>query len=61
MDFGRLEQLAKAWRQGFIYTGEYSPYRQRRHGSSSRDIAPHGSWSLPRTTTRWGTVSGASA
>ncbi len=41
LDFGRLEQLAKAWREGFIYTGEYSPYRQRRHGSSSRDIAPH--------------------
>jgi maltooligosyltrehalose trehalohydrolase len=41
LDFGRLEQLAKAWREGFIYTEEYSPYRQRRHGSSSRDIAPH--------------------
>jgi maltooligosyltrehalose trehalohydrolase len=41
MDFGRLEQLAKGWREGFIYTGEYAPYRQRRHGSSSRDIAPH--------------------
>ncbi len=40
-DFGRLEQLAKAWDQGFIYTGEYSPCRQRRHGSSSGDIAPH--------------------
>ncbi|HLD48056.1 MAG TPA: malto-oligosyltrehalose trehalohydrolase [Desulfobaccales bacterium] len=38
-DFGRLEQLAKAWREGFIYSGEYSPYRRRRHGSSSRDIA----------------------
>jgi maltooligosyltrehalose trehalohydrolase len=41
LDFGRVEQLAKAWREGFIYTGEYSPFRQRRHGSSSRDIAPH--------------------
>jgi maltooligosyltrehalose trehalohydrolase len=39
-DFGRLAQLAKAWREGFIYAGEYSPYRRRRHGSSSRDIAP---------------------
>ena len=38
-DFGRVEQLAKAWREGFIYSGEYSPYRRRRHGSSSRDIA----------------------
>jgi maltooligosyltrehalose trehalohydrolase len=41
LDFGRLEQLAKAWREGFIYTGEYTTYRQRRHGSSSQDIAPH--------------------
>jgi maltooligosyltrehalose trehalohydrolase len=39
LDFGRLEQLAKAWREGFIYSGEYSPYRRRRHGSSSRDLA----------------------
>jgi maltooligosyltrehalose trehalohydrolase len=38
-DFGLLEQLARAWREGFIYSGEYSPYRRRRHGSSSRDIA----------------------
>ncbi len=39
-DFGRLEQLAKAYREGFVYSGEYSLYRQRRHGSSSRDIPP---------------------
>ncbi|MFW6122778.1 MAG: malto-oligosyltrehalose trehalohydrolase [Thermodesulfobacteriota bacterium] len=39
LDFGRLDQLAKGWREGFIYTGEYAPYRRRRHGSSSRDIA----------------------
>jgi maltooligosyltrehalose trehalohydrolase len=39
-DFGRLEQFAKAWREGFIYSGEYSPYRRRRHGSSTRDMAP---------------------
>ncbi len=37
-DFGRLDQLARAWREGFIYSGQYSPYRRRRHGSSSRDI-----------------------
>jgi maltooligosyltrehalose trehalohydrolase len=41
LDFGRLEQLAKAWREGFIYSGEYSPYRRRRHGSSSREVAAH--------------------
>jgi len=37
-DFGGLKQLAKAFTDGFIYSGEYSPYRRRRHGVSSRDI-----------------------
>jgi len=37
-DFGELSQLAKALREGFPYSGEYSAYRQRRHGVSSRDI-----------------------
>jgi len=40
-DFGRLEQLAKAFREGFIYSGQYSAYRRRRHGSSGRDLPPH--------------------
>lgn len=39
-DFGGLEHLAKAYREGFIYSGQYSGYRRRRHGSSSRDILP---------------------
>jgi maltooligosyltrehalose trehalohydrolase len=30
--------MAKAFREGFVYTGEYSEYRKRRHGSPSRDI-----------------------
>jgi maltooligosyltrehalose trehalohydrolase len=37
-DFGRLRQLVKAFQEGFVYSGEYSPYRQRRHGISSRDV-----------------------
>ncbi len=37
-DFGEMEQLAKAWNEGFVYSGEYSKYRHRRHGNSSRDI-----------------------
>ncbi|MGH8067690.1 MAG: malto-oligosyltrehalose trehalohydrolase [Candidatus Entotheonellia bacterium] len=37
-DFGELEQLAKAFREGFVYAGEYSGYRWRRHGNSSRNI-----------------------
>ena len=37
-DYGELGQMAKGFREGFIYSGEYSPYRQRRHGSSSRGL-----------------------
>jgi maltooligosyltrehalose trehalohydrolase len=37
-DFGRLEHLAKAFLEGFVYSGEYSCYRKRRHGVSSNDI-----------------------
>ncbi|MFC1893046.1 malto-oligosyltrehalose trehalohydrolase [Chloroflexota bacterium] len=37
-DFGQLRHLAKAFKEGFVYSGEYSAYRQRRHGVSSADI-----------------------
>jgi maltooligosyltrehalose trehalohydrolase len=37
-DFGELHHMAKAFREGFVYSGEYSVYRRRRHGNSSRDI-----------------------
>ena len=37
-DFGELDHLAKAFREGFAYSGAYSAYRQRRHGNSSRDV-----------------------
>jgi maltooligosyltrehalose trehalohydrolase len=37
-DFGELDHLAKAFREGFAYSGAYSAYRKRRHGNSSRDI-----------------------
>jgi len=40
-DFGRLHHLVKAFREGFVYSGEYSPYRRRRHGVSSKDIPAH--------------------
>jgi len=40
-DFGQLQHLAKAFREGFVYTGEYSAHRQRRHGNSSRLIPGH--------------------
>lgn len=35
VDFGRVEDLAKAVTQGFVYDGRRSSYRRRRHGSSS--------------------------
>ena len=37
-DFGQIRHLAKAFRDGFVYSGEYSRYRGRRHGNSSRLI-----------------------
>ena len=40
-DFGQLHHLTKTFREGFVYSGEYSLYRQRRHGTSSGDIPAH--------------------
>ena len=40
-DFGQLQHLAKAFQEGFVYSGQYSCYRQRRHGVSSKDIPAH--------------------
>jgi len=37
-DFGRLEQLAKAFTDGFVHSGEYVSFRKRRHGASSAGI-----------------------
>jgi maltooligosyltrehalose trehalohydrolase len=37
-DFGELRHLAKALREGFVYSGEYSQHRKRRHGNSSRRL-----------------------
>jgi maltooligosyltrehalose trehalohydrolase len=34
-DFGALGQMAKAMREGFVYSGQYSGFRRRRHGNSS--------------------------
>lgn len=38
-DFGQLCHLEKALREGYVYTGEFSEFRQCRHGSSSKDIS----------------------
>jgi maltooligosyltrehalose trehalohydrolase len=38
-DFGEIRHLVKAFREGFVYSGDYSLYRHRRHGNSSRDLS----------------------
>jgi maltooligosyltrehalose trehalohydrolase len=40
-DFSRIGDLARAFREGFVYEGQYSKYRQRRQGTSSQQISPH--------------------
>ena len=37
-DFGRLEHVRKAFLEGFVGSGGYSPARLRRHGRSSRAL-----------------------
>jgi maltooligosyltrehalose trehalohydrolase len=37
-DFGRLEQFAKAYTEGFVHSGQYVQFRQRKHGASSAGI-----------------------
>lgn len=39
VDFGKMEQLAKAYNDGFVHSGEYVRFRKRRHGASSAGIA----------------------
>jgi len=38
-DYGEFRQLVKAYREGFVYSGEYSKHRRHRHGTSTQDIA----------------------
>ncbi len=38
VDYGEFRQLVKAYREGFVYSGEYSKHRRHRHGTSTRDI-----------------------
>lgn len=35
-DFGKTEHLIKAFKDGFVYSGQYSVYRKRRHGNSPK-------------------------
>lgn len=34
-DFGRVEDLGKAIKEGFVYDGQHSPFRKKSHGNSS--------------------------
>ncbi len=39
-DYGRVEDLAKAFRQAFIYDGKYSPHREKTVGTNPRQQPP---------------------
>ncbi|MEO6054033.1 MAG: malto-oligosyltrehalose trehalohydrolase [Chthoniobacterales bacterium] len=39
-DFGKLSQVAKALKQGYVYDGEFSPFRKRRHGRAPAEVKP---------------------
>ena len=39
-DFGTIEQLVDAFKYGFVYRGQYSPFRKRKHGNDSSEIDP---------------------
>lgn len=36
-DFGTIHDMAKAFHEGYVYTGQYSLHRQRKHGSQSKN------------------------
>ncbi len=39
-DFGKLEDITKALREGFVYDGQYSNFRKRNHGNTVKDLDP---------------------
>lgn len=41
VDYGTCEQMAKAFKEGFVYSGQYSPFRKKFHGSDSSAIPGH--------------------
>jgi maltooligosyltrehalose trehalohydrolase len=40
-DYGKCEQLAKAYKEGFVYSGQFSPFRKKFHGSDSSAMPGH--------------------
>ncbi len=39
-DFGKLDHLATAIQDHFVYSGQYSTHRKRRHGNSAKNASP---------------------
>jgi maltooligosyltrehalose trehalohydrolase len=37
-DFGGIGHMARAFSDGFVYSGQYSVYRRRRHGNTTRHL-----------------------
>lgn len=40
LDFGTIDQLGRALKNGFVIAGEYSPYRDRLHGRPAKGLSP---------------------
>jgi maltooligosyltrehalose trehalohydrolase len=38
VDFYKMEQLAKAFKEGFVHSGEWVQFRKRKHGTSSAGV-----------------------
>ncbi len=39
IDYGSVDHLVKSLQEGFVYSGEYSQFRKRNHGNSSRELS----------------------
>jgi maltooligosyltrehalose trehalohydrolase len=40
-DFGKCEHLEKAFKESFVYSGQYAPHRKRKHGNSAKEQPAH--------------------
>ena len=40
-DFGSVRHLARALTDGYVYTGQFAPHRNRRHGASPAHVPTH--------------------
>ncbi|MFO0878968.1 MAG: malto-oligosyltrehalose trehalohydrolase [Gemmataceae bacterium] len=39
-DFGAVSDLVRVFRDGMVYTGQYSPHRRRKHGNPAQGLRP---------------------